>query len=196
MTATTTSEALDAIVAGFAADPTISSATRTVARHGGKVTEKEMLRYSKHAPALLVTWLGTKELTQQGGETRMCGEWLAFIVTKRKDRHIDAQDLHDRVMKMFAQGEDFSGTFEYPPDDESSTNIYSSEFDAAGLEVVLIRWKQIYKLADAVDVDALPDFNFLDSCYWPDGTMPDVEDPLGFPDPRECLASDVLELNP
>lgn len=192
---TTTSKALDAIVTTFAADSVISPATRTVARHGGKITEAEMIRYGHHAPALLVTWLGTQELVQQGAETRLCGEWLAFIVTKYKDRHIDAQDLHDRVMKMLAQGDDF-GVFDHPPADETSTNIYSSEFDKKGLEVVMIRWKQIYKLADAVDATLLPDFNFLDSCYWPDGTMPDVEEPLGFPDPRECLATDVLELNP
>ncbi len=159
----------DAILAELIAEPTLSG-VRTVEYHGGSVNEEQLERYGPHAPALLLTWLGAPASRFLNTASQAFSSWALFVVTRQRSRHTDALNLHDLVVQHLLQGTVWGGAACARPDNVASENLYSSRFDKAGLEVIVIRWDQWVEFAED-DGSALPDFNELHTCYY--GTLED-----------------------
>lgn len=158
----------DAIIAELIAETTLSS-VRTVEYVGGHVDEELLERYGPNGPALLLTWIGDGE-SRFVQVSQLLSSWAIFVVTRKRTRHTEAQNLHDLVMQHILHGTTWGGTACQRAQNMSAKNLYSARFDKAGLEVIAIQWDQWIELAED-DGSGLPDFLELHTCYY--GTLED-----------------------
>lgn len=158
-----------------------------VSVHGGTFTQRELERYSKQAPHVVLTLLGF-DPTFEGGYLHAEAHWGLMCFTKQETgnpRVNSCVSLTEAVCQcltpLFAGEEAVSRPF-----DMRARNVYSTPLDALGIAMWSIEWRQTLDLVEPIDT---ADWKTLDVVYdlqpRQDGAalfeVPEAEDRLSLP---------------
>lgn len=127
-----------------------------VSTHGGAFDRKELERYAKTAPHVVLTLLGF-ECDLQAGAAIAEARWGVMCFTlhapgePRADSAIALAEAAVQVLLPLFAGEELGGR----PTDMSARNVYSTPLDALGVAMWSIEWNQTLELVTPVYPDDL-----------------------------------------
>lgn len=130
--------------------------TVQVSTHGGAFNQKELERYSKAAPHVVLTLLGF-EPELQAGMAVAEARWGVMCFTKqtpgvpRTDSAIALAEAAVQVLLPLFAGQELGGR----PNSMSARNVYSTPLDFSGTAMWAIEWNQTLELVVPIFPDDL-----------------------------------------
>lgn len=132
-----------------------------ITTHGGDFTGKDLARYSKRAPALVIALLSFKPELQAGTVVALA-RWGVVAIAKNVPANprdagvIDLADKATRALMRFFQGFDApAGMTVSAPRNFAAVNEYSPDLDAVDIALWGLAWDQQIDLVDPEILDLL-----------------------------------------
>ena len=154
-------------------------ALKTCDVHDGRFGLKEVTRWSREAPAVLVSWLGTQKTEQPGIRLTDCHHRFgAFVMTRDTPelaRGAAARNIVDQLLLVLPRAR-WGDTVGSPGIGEATDirveNLYSGESDRMGISLCALVWNQTLRLETTDDTycPPLPDdvYSSYDGCPFVD----------------------------
>lgn len=152
----------------------------TVEPHGGRFDLKELNRWSRQAPAVLVAAVSVPAIAD--GPTRNAEvRWVAYLVTRdtpEATRDVAALDYAEALLRLVRKntwGLENTQT----PERVAAENLYSGQLDSNGMALWAVSWQQAVSLR-TTDIAELADFTLYTATHEV-GDGPVAEDRVELP---------------
>ena len=169
--------ARDAIVSAI---KTALPALYTCEAHGGRFDFKELSRWSKQAPAVLVAAVSVPSIAD--GPTRIAQvRWVAYLVTRdtpQATRDVAALDFAEALLRL-GRNNTWALDNTQKPERLAAENLYSGQLDRSGMALWAVSWQQGVGLR-ASDIATLADFTLYTATHEV-GDGPVAEDRVELP---------------
>ena len=167
----------DAIVSAI---KTALPALYTCEAHGGRFDFKELSRWSKQAPAVLVAAVSVPSIAD--GPTRIAQvRWVAYLVTRdtpQATRDVAALDFAEALLRL-VRNNTWALDNTQKPERLAAENLYSGQLDRSGMALWAVSWQQGVSLR-ASDIATLADFTLYTATHEV-GDGPVAEDRVELP---------------
>ena len=152
----------------------------TVEAHGGRFDLKELTRWGKQAPAVLVAAVSVPAIAD--GPTNIAEvRWVAYLVTRdtpQATRDVAALDFSEALLRLVRKNTwNLDNT--QNPTRVAAENLYSGQLDRHGIALWAVSWQQGISLRTA-DIAELADFTFYTATHEV-GDGPVAEDRVELP---------------